>query len=281
VRDNLSPDVQEKLGAVLRDNDYEIAPLMRTIFLSKDFYSAPSVGTRIKGPVELIVSTYRKLGVKNLPGIPDLYVVGRELGQILLNPPTVAGWPQGRAFITPGLLLARGNFARDVMFPDIINFTDPNFDPGAEVKRVNDRILAGDSIAAATIEPGGGGGMESGEKTMANVIAGAEDFNTRYGSLVGWQEAVRRIKPIPRAAAQFDLSAVVIAAGAKTAADAVDHLALRLLSVPVNAAVRDKLVTFLERQLGTGELARASTYMERPLRMTAHLIMSAPEFQLC
>jgi uncharacterized protein (DUF1800 family) len=281
VRENIAPDVQAKLGAVLRDNDYEIAPLMRTVFLSKDFYSTPSAGTHIKGPVELIVSTYRKLGVKHLPGIPDLYVVSRELGQILLNPPTVAGWAQGRAWITPGLLLARGNFARDVMFPDIINFTDPNFNPGAEVKRVNDRILAGYSVGEATVERDAGGGMEGAEKTMANVVAGAEDFNTRYGSLVGWQDAVRRIKPIPRAAAQFDLSAMVTAAGAKTAADAVDQLALRLLSVPVSATVRGTLVTFLERQLGTGDLAQAATYMERPLRLTAHLIMSTPEFQLC
>ena len=37
----------------------------------------------------------------------------------------------------------------------------------------------------------------------------------------------------------------------------------------------------LERQLGTADLSKASTYMERPLRLTAHLIMSTPEFQLC
>jgi hypothetical protein len=284
VREDISPDVQVRLGAVLRDNNYEVAPLLRTIFLSRDFYSPRSVGTRIKGPVELIVSTYRKLGVKHLPGIPDLYVVSRELGQTLLNPPTVAGWAQGRAWITPGLLLARGNFARDVLFPDIINFVDPNFNPGAEVKRVNDRILAGMNIREATIETGpgeGGGGMEAGEKTMANVIAGAEDFNTRYGSLVGWQEAVRRIKPIPRDAAQFDLGALVTAAGAKTAADAIEHLELRFLRVPLDADVRAALVRFLERELGTPDLARASSYMERPLRLAAHLIMSSPEFQLC
>src|SRR5262249_50368254 len=171
VRENISPEMQARLGAVLRDNNYEIAPLMRTIFLSRDFYSAPSVGTRIKGPVEVIVSTYRKLGVKHLPGIPDLYVVSRELGQTLLNPPTVAGWAQGRAWITPGLLLARGNFARDVLFPDIINFADPNFNPGAEVKRVNDRILAGMEIAVATIEdtPSAGGGMAGGKAGVGHA----------------------------------------------------------------------------------------------------------------
>jgi hypothetical protein len=283
VREDISPAMQARLGAVLRDNDYEIVPLLRTIFLSRDFYSAPSFGTRIKGPVELVVSTYRKLGAKRLAGIPDFYVVSRELGQILLNPPTVAGWAQGRAWITPGQLLARGNFARDVLFPDILNFTDPNFNPGAEIRRVNDRILAGMDIREATVErgPGEGGAMEGGEMTMANVIASAEDFNTRYGSLVGFQEAVRKVKPIPRAAAQFDLSLAVVSSGAKTAADAVDHLSIRLLRVPVDAEVRAALIAFLEKQLGTGDLDRSASYSERPLRLVAHLIMSAPEFQLC
>ena len=48
--------LQKKLGAVLRDNHYEIAPLLETIFLSRDFYSPASVGTQIKSPVELAVS---------------------------------------------------------------------------------------------------------------------------------------------------------------------------------------------------------------------------------
>ena len=30
---------------------------------------------------------------------------------------------------------------------------------------------------------------------MANVLADKEDFNTRYGSLNGWREAVRKVKP--------------------------------------------------------------------------------------
>jgi hypothetical protein len=284
VRENLSGGLQARLGAILRDNNYEVAPLLRTIFLSKDFYSAPSVGTRIKGPVELVVSSCRKLGVKRVPGIPDFHSVCRELGQVLLNPPTVAGWAQGRAWITPGLLLARGNLARDLLFPDIINFVDPSFDPGREIKRVNDRILAGLDIKTATIEqgPGAGGGMEGGgEMTMANVIAGAEAFNTRYASLVGWQEAVRRVKPQLRAAAQFDLSAMVLAAGATTAAAAIDHLLIRLLRVPVGGEVRGALLAVLERQLGTADLQRAQSYLERPLRLVTHLIMSAPEFQLC
>jgi len=98
VREDLSPAFQERLGALLRDNKYNIAPFLRTVFLSRDFYSARSVGTHIKGPVELIVSTYRRLGLKTLPGVPDFNAASGELGQVLLNPPTVAGWAQGRAW---------------------------------------------------------------------------------------------------------------------------------------------------------------------------------------
>ncbi len=77
---------------MLRDNGYEIAPFLTTIFLSEDFHSEPSIATHIKSPTELIVSTYRKLGLTELPGIPDPYTVSKTLGQILLYPPTVAGW---------------------------------------------------------------------------------------------------------------------------------------------------------------------------------------------
>jgi hypothetical protein len=275
--------VQERLGAVLRDNDYEIKPLLRTIFLSKDFYSPPSVGTRIKGPVELIVSTYRELGLKELPGIPDFNAASGELGQLLLNPPTVAGWAQGRAWITPGTLLARGNFARQVVFPDTIDFIDPNFDPGQEIRAVNHRILKGLDITAATMgktADGAAAGAMAGDKAMANVLANHEEFNTRYGSLRGWQEATRKVKPILRAPAQFSLTDIVLAAQAETTADAVDLLLKRFLSVPADGKSRATLVAFLNEQLGTTDLARAKTYLEEPLRSVVHLIMSMPEYQL-
>ena len=95
VREDLSPELQKQLGSVLRDHDYQIAPLMETIFLSRDFYSPASVGTHIKSPVELAVSTYHKLGLASVPGVPDFNVATGTLGQRLFAPPTVAGWAGG------------------------------------------------------------------------------------------------------------------------------------------------------------------------------------------
>src|SRR5450631_4053524 len=83
VREQLSPELRKELGSVLRQSHYEIAPLLEKIFLSRDFYSPASVGTRIKGPVELAVTTYRKLGLKNVPGVPDFNLATGALGQQL------------------------------------------------------------------------------------------------------------------------------------------------------------------------------------------------------
>jgi uncharacterized protein (DUF1800 family) len=287
VREDLSPAFQERLGALLRDNNYEIATFLRTVFLSRDFYSAPSMGTHIKGPVELIVSTYRRLGLKTLPGVPDFNSASSALGQTLLNPPTVAGWAQGRSWITPGTLLARANFGRDAVLPDMIDFVDPNLVPDAQIRRVNARILSGMDITAATSERGPDGEAQRvadkkmmGDTATANLLSDQEEFNTRYASYIGWREAVRKIKPILRDAAQFSLTEIVISEGATTTTEAVDRLLTRFLVVPIDGEARAATIAFLDEQLGTSDLARARTYMEEPLRLVAHLIMSAPEYQL-
>jgi hypothetical protein len=266
----------------LRQNNYEIAPLLETIFLSRDFYSAPSYGTRIKGPVELAVSTYKKLGLAEVPGVPDFNDVTSGLGQQLFRPPTVAGWAQGRAWITPGLLLERANFAREVLFPDV-TFVPPDRYPfyptGGEIRAVHERITMGYDISTATKPVGKD--EKAGGMAMANMMADRdEDFNTRFASYRGWQMAIEKVKPIPRQTARLDLAGMVRAQGLTTTTQAVDYLLARFLRVPLDTAQRERLIRFLDDELGTSDLRAADTYMEDPLRMTVHLIMSMPEYQL-
>ncbi len=91
---------------------------------------------------------------------------------------------------------------------------------------------------------------------------------------------MRKIKPILRAPAQFSVTEIVFAEQAKTTTDAVDVLVRRFLAVPIDDEARAATVAFLDEQLGTSDLARARSYAEEPLRLAAHLIMSAPEYQL-
>lgn len=275
VREEISPEMRKALGAVLRDANYEIAPLLETIFRSNDFYSAASVGTRIKPPVELVVGTYRKLGLKQVPGVPDFNEVTEALGQKLFYPPTVAGWAHGRSWITPGLLLMRGNFGYDTLFPDI-NFLPPDRYPGNDyqIAQVNDKLALGFDVTSAT-KP------DSKEVTsMSMQVDRDEDFNTRLASYRGWQQALQRVKPIPRDTAQLDLTAMVLSAGARNAQQAVDYLVDRFVSVPVDRPTRERIAAFLEAELGTRDLAGTESFLEEPLRLTLHVILSLPEYQL-
>ena len=276
VRQELSPELQKQLGSVLRQSNYEIAPLLEKIFLSRDFYSSASVGTQIKGPVELAVSTYRKLGLHSVPGVPDFNSATAALGQQLFSPPTVAGWAGGQSWITPGLLLERGNFARDILFPDISFLPPDRFTGGGEIRRVADRIRQGMDISTATMDD-----TKNGVRAESNLSADRdEEFNTRYGSFRGSQLAIERVKPIPRDTAQVNLAPMVLGANLKNSTQAVDYLIHRFMRVPPDDATRQKLIAFLNKELGTTDLSVAQTYLEEPLRLVLHLIMSQPEYQL-
>jgi hypothetical protein len=273
VRDDLSPALQKKLGAVLREHKYEIKPLLTVILSSKDFYSAASYGGHIKSPVEHVIAMMKHLGVETLPGVPDFNQSTISMGQHLLNPPSVAGWAGGKTWITPGLLIARGNVAREVLVPDMSGFRDWNGGANDVVIR---RLRDGYDIGAATAV------NDPSKMSMFDRVALERDekFNTRVSSVLGWERAARKLIPTPRQAAQFDLTQMVMDSGAKTTADAVDYLMWRLLRVPAAPPARGQFVAFLTKELGTESVDRAKTYMEDALRMTVHLIMSTPEYQI-
>ena len=277
VREELSPALQQQLGDILRQHDYEIAPLLNTIFLSKDFYSDASYATAIKSPVQLVISTYRKLGLERVPGAPDFNDITGALGQRLFYPPTVAGWAQGRSWITPGLLLARDNFVYEVFFPDISFIAHDRYPRDAKIRLVDRKIAQGLDISTATIP----GGIDSGNMAESNMLADRDEaFNTRYGSYKGWQMAIQRVKPIPRDTARLDLRRMALDAEWRTVEQAVDALLQRFLRATVAPEYRAQMITFLEQELGTTDIHAAATYLEEPLRRLLHLIMSAPEYQL-
>jgi hypothetical protein len=275
VREELGPGLRTKLGAVLRDNRYEIKPLLTVIFSSRDFYSQASYGGHIKGPVEHLVAMMKHLGVDAIPGVPDFNQATIAMGQHLLNPPSVAGWAGGKAWITPGLLIARGNVARDVLVPDMTGFRDWNFISGTD-DLLGRRLRDGYDVGAATAV------NDPSKMTTFDKVALERDeqFNTRISGYIGWQQAARKLIPTPRQAAQFDLTRTVLESGSKTTAEAVDYLLWRILRVPTAQAARDAFVAFLTKELGTDSLDRARTYMEDALRMTVHLMMSTPEYQI-
>ncbi len=286
VGEALDADGRRELGAWMKAADYDIAAFLERLFLSRHFYAPDVLGTRIKGPVEFVVSTYRKLGLEAVPGAPDFNTVTESLGQRLMHPPTVAGWSEGRSWITPSLLFERSNFVLDLAFPDIA-FVPPDRYPsyGAEILSVHERLRAGMDISRAT-RPAAlvGDGMASegmGEMAASNLLADRDEaFNTRYGSYRGWQMAIERVKPIPRHTARLDLTGMVLREGLETPREVVGYLVERFFSVAPDPATQRVLADYLEAELGTGDIRAAASYLEEPLRLLLHALLSRPEYQL-
>jgi len=270
VRDEISSDVKADLGRSFRASGYQIKPLMRRMLLAKDFYSTPSVATQIKSPVHLVVSTYKKMGLREIPTIPDFGRMTGGLGQTLFEPPNVAGWAGGRTWITPATLLQRGNLFRDVMFPDVKSFRPPDRAMSATDTRVGERLAQGMNITEATRE---------GDAESNKMVDRDEDYNTRYGGYAGNLLAFKRTKLIPRQPAGINLTAMVTAAGADTADKVVDHFARRFLSVPLAEKDRALLVGFLRDKLGSSTV-KPGDVLESSLRELLYLVLSTPEYQL-
>ncbi|WP_421765671.1 DUF1800 domain-containing protein [Ekhidna sp.] len=87
------------LAQILRDANFQIEPVLRTLFKSEHFYDAANRGAQIKNPMDHLLGLWRTMEV---PRSEDLYAklvinnsllwsiseVGMELG----DPPSVSGW---------------------------------------------------------------------------------------------------------------------------------------------------------------------------------------------
>ncbi len=100
----------QKLADVFYDSNYNIEKLMRTIFESEWFYAKKNIGTKIKSPVDLMVGMMKTLQLK-LDDHQSALFIQKMLGQMLLNPPNVAGWSGGKNWIDNATLLFRLNLA--------------------------------------------------------------------------------------------------------------------------------------------------------------------------
>jgi hypothetical protein len=280
VNQDLAVENEPQLGQLLVSVDYNIAEYLAVLFRSNDFYQPQNVGSRIKGPVELMVSTYRHLGLQAVPGVPDFNQQSQALGQRLLHPPTVAGWSHGRSWITPSLLFERANFILDVLFPDL-GFVAPDRYPvfTPEIVNVQARLRQGMSVSEATKPTGVAGGAD--EMAASNLLADRdEDFNTRLGSMRGWQMALERVRPIERAPARIDLTNMVLAAECATPLHVINYFERLFFAVPLPPEVKVQLAKQLRTRLGTTDLVQAQTYMETALRTLLHEMLSLPQYQL-
>ncbi len=107
------------------DTTFVIQDILRAIFVHDIFYQQDArvaVTPSIKWPTDFLVSTLRLLGMKLkgkdqvLEGGDFLRVLDHltNMGQVLLDPPSVFGWNWENSWISSATLLARYAFGRDL-----------------------------------------------------------------------------------------------------------------------------------------------------------------------
>ena len=106
VNEKPNTSIIEHLSDQFYDSKYDIKKLMTEIFTAKWFYSEENIGAKIKSPVELMAGIMRILPME-IAKPENLIVYQKLLGQMLLYPPNVAGWPSGNSWIDSSTLMLR------------------------------------------------------------------------------------------------------------------------------------------------------------------------------
>jgi len=101
--------VLDELSSVFRNSNWSVKAVLRVLFRSALFYSPKAMRSQVKSPVQLVVGAVRALGA-DVPEQALLRAIDL-MGQTLLYPPNVGGWPKGKGWINTATILVRYNFS--------------------------------------------------------------------------------------------------------------------------------------------------------------------------
>jgi len=169
VSDPPDQGLVSSLAGTLTSSNYDLRATMRALFKSDAFSSAAAYHGLIKSPTEFVVGTLRTLNVgTNGLGLP---VLMNTLGQTLFNPPNVAGWPGGAAWIATNTVLARDNLANLVASA---SKPESGFDVNLQqLLNLNSPVQASDLVDAVTRLLVGGDLTDDERSALQTYLGGA------------------------------------------------------------------------------------------------------------
>lgn len=193
IDDEVERNVIIPLASLLRESNFELRPVLRTLLRSQHFFDPRNVGCIIRNPVDLVIGSSRHVLMPFSGGTPphgEMFVrtcrhAMELMGMDLLEPPNVAGWPayhQAPGFqqywINTTTLPLRKNLAESLVygirphgsealyFIDVASYASSLQDPGNPFTLV-------DEISADLLPPIHGGSAlppESKDYILYNVM---------------------------------------------------------------------------------------------------------------
>jgi uncharacterized protein (DUF1800 family) len=99
-----------RVASVYLQSRYDMKAVMREVLLSPEFWDESARFARYSWPVEYVVRAFKDIGWVGY-SVNDALTPLSNMGQILYEPPDVAGWDAGESWFSTGAMLARMNFA--------------------------------------------------------------------------------------------------------------------------------------------------------------------------
>lgn len=114
----------ERIARHFRASGYDIGAALGDLLRSDAFWAERNRGSLIKSPVDLVVGTLRQFDVSYTDATP-FALKSAQLGQNLLVPPNVKGWPGQNDWINASTLLERKRFT-DQLFRAVEHKAGPD-----------------------------------------------------------------------------------------------------------------------------------------------------------
>ena len=114
VYDNPEEATITRFADIYTKSGFNIKELVRQLLLSSEFRSDRAYKTLIKSPLEYVIGVLRTLSAR----VYDVQVwktfnwALEAMGQVVYDPPNVAGWAGGTTWINSSTYLSRANFAK-------------------------------------------------------------------------------------------------------------------------------------------------------------------------
>jgi len=172
------PELVDALAALIRKNDFNMAPVFSTLLRSNVLFSDRAYRALVKSPIEFVIGSYKLFGVPDVT--PDVIPVLGRMGQIPFHPPSVKGWDGGAQWLNTQTVLARENFASSLMTAGMQSKSFLGGGPPANARDASllltGTILQGDASAASLQN------LEAyldGHGTSANGTLSGENYEER------------------------------------------------------------------------------------------------------
>ncbi|MBA4167015.1 MAG: DUF1800 domain-containing protein [Chitinophagaceae bacterium] len=157
IDDNTEATVISPLANILRNNNFEIKPVLSALLKSDHFFDKMNQACYIKSPYGFLVGTLRELDIaipaytdyaNGYPVFKSIYDKAAQMQQDLFQPPDVSGWPSyyqdpmyHELWVNSNSLPGRASFTDDIVKDNMINlkaFAQYSSDPSDPDKLIED-----------------------------------------------------------------------------------------------------------------------------------------------